>query len=75
LALVTAPSYDPSILVGETTTIKKLYMYRGFRLQSLFMTEGYLLNTLPGSPFKITGLMGLQGRVIDEQTTFMSSWL
>jgi penicillin-binding protein 2 len=37
--------------------------------------RGLLAEYPPGSPFKITGLMGLQEGVIDEQTTFMSSWL
>lgn len=70
LALVTAPSYDPSILVGRQRSKNYTKLYRDSIAKPLF-DRGLLAEYPPGSPFKImTGLVGLQEKVIDPQTTF-----
>jgi penicillin-binding protein 2 len=71
LALVTAPSYDPSILVGRQRSKNYTLLYYDSIAKPLY-DRGLLAEYPPGSPFKIlTGLIGLQEEVIDEQTTFM----
>ncbi len=71
LALITAPSYDPSILVGRQRSKNYTMLYRDSIAKPLF-DRGLLAEYPPGSPFKIlTGLIGLQEGVIDEQTTYM----
>jgi penicillin-binding protein 2 len=71
LALVTAPSYDPSILVGRQRSKNYTILYRDSIAKPLY-DRGLLAEYPPGSPFKIlTGLIGLQEKVITEQTTFM----
>ncbi|AWA29607.1 penicillin-binding protein 2 [Flavobacterium magnum] len=71
LALVTAPSYDPSLLVGRQRSRNYTMLWRDSIAKPLF-DRGLLAQYAPGSPFKImTGLVGLQEGVIDEQTTFM----
>jgi penicillin-binding protein 2 len=71
LALVTAPSYDPSILVGRQRSKNYTLLYYDSIAKPLY-DRGLLAEYPPGSPFKIlTGLIGLQEGVIDEQTTFM----
>lgn len=71
LALVTAPSYDPAILVGRQKSKNYTMLYRDSIAHPLY-DRGLLAEYPPGSPFKIlTGLIGLQEKVIDEQTTFM----
>ncbi len=71
LALVTAPSYDPSILVGRQRSKNYTILYRDSIAKPLY-DRGLLAEYPPGSPFKIlTGLVGLQEGVITEQTTFM----
>ncbi|TDD99228.1 penicillin-binding protein 2 [Flavobacterium cellulosilyticum] len=71
LALVTAPSYDPAILVGRQRSKNYTLLYRDSIAKPLY-DRGLLAEYPPGSPFKIlTGLVGLQEKVIDEQTTFM----
>lgn len=71
LALVTAPSYDPSILVGRQRSRNYTMLYNDSLSKPLY-DRGLLAEYPPGSPFKIiTGLVGLQEKVIDEQTTFM----
>lgn len=71
LALVTAPNYDPAILVGRKRSENYTKLSRdtiGFPL----FDRGLLAEYPPGSPFKIlTGLIGLQEEVIDENTTFI----
>lgn len=70
LALVTAPSYDPSILVGRQRSKNYTMLYRDSIAKPLY-DRGLLGEFPPGSPFKIlTGLIGLQEQVVDEQTTF-----
>lgn len=71
LALVTAPSYDPSLLVGRQRSKNYTELYRDSIANPLY-DRGLLAEYPPGSPFKImTGLVGLQEQVIDEQTTFV----
>ena len=71
LALVTAPSYDPSILVGRQRSKNYTLLYHDSIAKPLY-DRGLLAEYPPGSPFKIlTGLVGLQEKVINEQTTFM----
>ncbi len=71
LALVTAPSYDPAILVGRQRSKNYTMLYHDSIAKPLY-DRGLLAEYPPGSPFKImTGLVGLQEKVINEQTTFM----
>lgn len=71
LALVTAPSYDPSILVGRQRSKNYTLLYRDSIAKPLY-DRGLLAEYPPGSPFKIlTGLIGLQEGVINEQTTYV----
>lgn len=70
LALVTAPSYDPAILVGRQRSKNYTMLYRDSIAKPLY-DRGLLAEYTPGSPFKIlTGLVALQEGVIDENTTF-----
>ncbi|RZJ36450.1 MAG: penicillin-binding protein 2 [Flavobacterium sp.] len=71
LALVTAPSYDPAILVGRQRSRNYTMLYHDSIAKPLY-DRGLLAEYPPGSPFKIlTGLIGLQEQVIDEQTSFV----
>ena len=70
LALITAPSYDPGILVGRQRSKNYTALYRDSIAKPLY-DRGLLAEYPPGSPFKIlTGLIALQEGVVDEQTTF-----
>lgn len=71
LALVTAPSFDPSILVGRQKSKNYTKLYRDSIAKPLY-DRGLLAEYAPGSPFKIlTGLAGLQEHAVNEQSTFM----
>jgi penicillin-binding protein 2 len=71
MALVTAPSYDPGILIGRNRSRNYTKLYNDSVAKPLY-DRGLLAEYPPGSPFKIvTGLVGLQEQVIDEQTTFV----
>ena len=71
LSLITAPSYDPAILVGRKRSKNYTLLYRDSIAKPLF-DRGLLAEYPPGSPFKImTGLVGLQEKVIDVNTTFV----
>ncbi|WP_281322814.1 penicillin-binding protein 2 [Flavobacterium aestivum] len=71
LALVTAPSYDPGILVGRQRSKNYTKLYHDSIAKPLY-DRGLLAEYPPGSPFKImTGLVGLQEGVVDEETTFV----
>ena len=71
LALVTAPSYDPAILVGRQRSKNYTLLYRDSIAKPLY-DRGLLAEYPPGSPFKIlTGLIGLQEGVVELNTTFM----
>jgi penicillin-binding protein 2 len=68
LALVTAPSYDPGILVGRQRSKNYTQLYYDSIAKPLY-DRGLLAEYPPGSPFKIlTGLVALQEGVIDENT-------
>lgn len=70
LALISAPTYDPAILVGRqrSENYKKL---ASDTLAVPLFDRGLLAEYPPGSPFKIlTGLIGLQEEVVDEGTAF-----
>ncbi len=71
LALVTAPSYDPSILVGRERSKNYTALYNDSISKPLF-DRGLLAQYPPGSPFKIlTGLVALQEGIITDSTTYM----
>lgn len=71
LALVSAPTYDPAILVGRERSKNFTAMMRDTITMPLF-DRPLLAEYPPGSPFKIlTGLIGLQEEVIDENSTFL----
>ncbi|MEZ0006015.1 penicillin-binding protein 2 [Flavobacterium sp. 28YEA47A] len=73
LALVSAPSYDPAILVGRDRSKNYLKLSQDSIAKPLY-DRGLLAEYPPGSPFKImTGLIGLQEEVIDENTKFHCS--
>jgi penicillin-binding protein 2 len=70
LALVTAPTYDPALLVGRQRSKNYTKLYNDSIAKPLY-DRGLLGEFPPGSPFKIlTGLVGLQEGVIDEKTSF-----
>ena len=69
LALITAPSYDPGILVGRQRSKNYTQLHHDSIAKPLY-DRGLLAEYAPGSPFKIlTGLIALQEGVIDENTT------
>lgn len=71
LALVTAPSYDPAILVGRERSRNYTKLYNDSIAKPLY-DRGLLAEYPPGSPFKIlTGLIALQEQVVDEQSSFV----
>lgn len=70
LALVSAPSYDPSILVGRERSKNYTKLLRDTLAKPLY-DRGLLAEYVPGSTFKIvTALVGLQEGVVDEDTGF-----
>ena len=71
LALVSAPTYDPALLVGRQRSKNYTELYYDSIAKPLY-DRGLLAQYPPGSPFKIiTGLIGLQEEVIDEETGFV----
>lgn len=73
LALVSAPSFDPAILVGRERSKNFTQLYNDTINIPLF-DRGLMGEYVPGSTFKIvTALVGLQERVIDPHTTFACS--
>ena len=70
LALVSAPTFDPGLLVGRQRSRNYTALYNDSIAKPLY-DRGLQATYPPGSPFKIvTGLIGLQEEVIDENTTF-----
>lgn len=70
LALVSAPSYDPDLLVGRKRSENYTKLYFDSIAKPLY-DRGLNATYPPGSPFKtINALIGLQEGVIDESTTF-----
>lgn len=71
LALVSAPTYNPALLVGRQRSKNYTALYLDSIANPLF-DRGLLAQYPPGSPFKIvTGLIGLQEEVITPETGFM----
>ena len=71
LALVSAPTYDPALLVGRQRSKNYTALYHDSIANPLF-DRGLLAQYPPGSPFKIlTGLVGLQEEVITPETGFV----
>lgn len=71
LALVSAPTYDPALLVGRQRSKNYTALYHDSIANPLF-DRGLLAQYPPGSPFKIlTGLIGLQEEVINTETGFI----
>ncbi|WP_286760462.1 penicillin-binding protein 2 [Salegentibacter sp. UBA1130] len=70
LSLVTAPNYDPALLVGRKRSPNYTRLYYDSIAQPLY-DRGLLAEYPPGSPFKaLTGLIGLQEGVIDTEDMF-----
>lgn len=71
LALVSAPSFDPALLVGRKRSKNYTALYNDSIAKPLY-DRGLLAEYPPGSPFKIlTGLIALQEGVIDTETGFV----
>ena len=71
LALISAPTYDPALLVGKDRSKNYTMLYYDSIAKPLY-DRSLLAEYPPGSPFKIlTGLIGLQEEVIDENTGFV----
>ncbi|MFV0248091.1 MAG: penicillin-binding protein 2 [Tenacibaculum sp.] len=65
LALITAPSYDPNLLVGRKRSKNSVKLFYDTINKPTF-DRGLQAMYAPGSPFKIiNGLIGLQEEVID----------
>lgn len=65
LALVTAPSYDPNLMVGRQRSKNSVLLF-GDTINNPTYDRGLQAQYAPGSPFKmINGLIGLQEGVID----------
>ena len=70
LALVSAPNYDPSTLVGRERSKNYTKLYKDSIPKPLY-DRGLQAQYPPGSPFKIlTGLIGLQEGVINDTIGF-----
>lgn len=70
LALVTAPSYDPNMLVGRKRSKNSVLLFKD-SINMPAYDRGLLATYAPGSPFKMmNALIGLQENVINLQTTF-----
>lgn len=71
LALVSAPTYDPALLVGRQRSKNYTKLYQDSIAKPLY-DRALQAEYPPGSPFKIiTGLIALHEEVIDENTGFM----
>ncbi len=70
LALVSAPTYDPALLVGRQRSRNYTKLYNDSLAKPLY-DRSLLAEYPPGSPFKIlTGLIGLQTQAIDTTSTY-----
>jgi len=70
LALVTAPSYDPNMLVGRKRSKNSTILFND-TISKPSYDRGLLAAYAPGSPFKMmNALIGLQEGVITEETGF-----
>ena len=70
LALVTAPSYNPNMLVGRKRSRNSSILFND-TISKPSYDRGLLAAYAPGSPFKMmNALIGLQENVITEETGF-----
>jgi len=70
LALISAPNYDPSLLVGRVRSENFVKLQSDTDVLPLF-NRALMATYPPGSTFKpINGLIGLQEEVINEDTKF-----
>lgn len=70
LALVTAPTYDPNMLVGRKRSKNSVLLFND-TISKPSYDRGLLAAYPPGSPFKMmNALIGLQENVITTNTTF-----
>jgi len=70
LALVTAPSYDPNMLVGRKRSKNSILLFND-TISKPSYDRGLLAAYAPGSPFKMmNALIGLEENVINHKTTF-----
>ena len=70
LALVTAPTYDPNMLVGRKRSKNSVLLFND-TINKPSYDRGLLAAYPPGSPFKMmNALIGLQENVITTKTTF-----
>ncbi|MDT0674994.1 penicillin-binding protein 2 [Autumnicola musiva] len=70
LSLVTAPTYDPAMLVGRKRSENFTKLYYDSISRPLY-DRGLLAEYPPGSPFKtMNALIGLQEGVVDTDDTF-----
>tara|TARA_Y100000991_G_scaffold66128_1_gene49446 strand:+ start:4399 stop:6264 length:1866 start_codon:yes stop_codon:yes gene_type:complete len=68
LALVSAPSYNPNLLVGRDRSKNYFKLYNDSIYKPL-LDKGLLATFPAGSPFKaIVGLIALQEKIIDDKT-------
>ncbi|MCH3881917.1 MULTISPECIES: penicillin-binding protein 2 [Tenacibaculum] len=66
LALITAPSYDPNLMVGRKRKKQSSILFND-SINNPMIDRGLQASYAPGSPFKmINGLIGLQENVVDE---------
>ena len=71
LALISAPTYDPALLVGRQRSKNYTNLYLDSIAKPLY-DRALQAEYPPGSPFKIvTGLIALHEEVIDENTGFV----
>ena len=71
LALVTAPSYDPNMLVGRQRSKNSTILMDKDNLDKPTFDRALKASYAPGSPFKMmNALIGLQEGVINNQTSF-----
>ena len=71
LALVTAPSYDPNMLVGRQKSKNSILLMDPKNPDKPTFDRALMASYPPGSPFKImNALIGLQEGVINNQTSF-----
>lgn len=71
LALVTAPSYDPNLMVGRKRA-KYSTLFLNDKINKPMFDRGLKGEYAPGSPFKIVNaLIGLQENVITTETKFI----
>ena len=71
LALVTAPSYDPNMLVGRKRSKNSVLLMNPKNPDKPTYDRSLMAQYAPGSPFKMmNALIGLQENVIDTNTAF-----